>query len=180
MNKVDQFFLMALFLGLASAANLLTFGLFGSDAFVIGMFLFLSLLVLSIFLYGTVVGQLSAFVLFSITLLSSVLLWKALFSGNKEVLVLLLLLGSVGVILTVSFSGCKKHKHKKCCCSRPPMPLPEQKTTQTKEVFQPLAVIEPLDKDEEFLDLDDVKRLMQTKQASSVKPRKRGRKKQKK
>lgn len=193
MDKVDRFFLMVLFLGLASAANLLTFGLFGSEAFVIGLFLFLTLLVLSVFLYGTIVGRLSAFVLFSTTLLSGVLLWKELFPSNKEVLVLLLLLGSVGVILTVSSSCCRKHKHKSCKgrCSQLPMPLPEQKTVpvfvknqksiqQTREAFQPLAVIEPLDKDEEFLELDDVKRLVQTKQDSSVKPRKRGRKKKKK
>lgn len=194
MKRLDLFVLTAVFLGLTSTANLLTFGLFGSEAFGVGVFLFLSLLVLSVFLYGTVVGQLSAWVLFSTTLLSGVLLWKDLFPSNKEILVLLLLLGSVGVILTVCSSGCRNHKHKKCCYSQPPMPLPEQreqkkapqflrqKAKETKEAFQPLAVIEPLDKDEEFLELDDVKRLVQNNVSPSRAPKmkKRGRKKRSK
>lgn len=74
------------------------------------------------------------------------------------------------------------------------MPLPEQreqkkapqflrqKAKETKEAFQPLAVIEPLDKDEEFLEWDDVKRLVQNNVPPSRAPKmkKRGRKKQSK
>ncbi len=191
MKRLDRFFLMALFLGLASTANLLVFGLFGSEAFVIGIFVFLSLLVLGVFLYGTVVGQVSALVLFSTTLLSGVLFWKELFPSNKTTLALLLLLGSVGFILTFVSSSCQKHKHKKCCPDAP-LPLPEQKSVpafarskgskESKDTFQPLAIIEPLDKDEEFLELDDIKRLVQKNSSSSTapKPRKQGRRKKKK
>jgi len=58
----------------------------------------------------------------------------------------------------------------------PPMPLPAEPVFAQK--LGPLTISEPLDKDEEFLELDEVEKLVQKKGANN-KPKRRTRRKKK-
>jgi hypothetical protein len=56
--------------------------------------------------------------------------------------------------------------------AQPPMPLPAEPMFQGTPAMQSLAVMESLDKDEDFLELDEVDKLVQRKEVPRA-PRKR-------
>jgi len=174
MDRVYGFLLMILLLGLAFIADLVAYIKVGGDFFIIGLFLLGVLLVLSVFLYTTLVSKLCALALFSITLLTGVTLFKALFPVNKEILAVLLIVGSIGFVMNIACYGkCSKKRRR---IRMPPMPLPAEPVFAQK--LGPLTISEPLDKDEEFLELDEVEKLVQKKGANN-KPKRRTRRKKK-
>ncbi len=108
MNKLYYFILIVLLLCLAFTADLLAYLAVEGSFFVIGLFVLGTLLALSIFFYGNNVGSLFSMALFGITLLSGVILFHPLFADNKEVIALLLIVGSFGFVGSLCFP-CKKN-----------------------------------------------------------------------
>jgi hypothetical protein len=166
--KVYGFLLMVLLLGLAFVADLLTYLTVGGDLFVTGLFLLGVCLVFGVFAYGTWLSRMFSMVLFGITLLTGVILFPTLFPGNKELVALLLIVGSLGFVMSL-MERCKGKRRRKV--AEVPMPLPiEPMFQQATPAMQSLAVMESLDKDSEFLELDEVDKLVQKK--VGVEPRK--------
>jgi hypothetical protein len=175
MDRVYGFLLMTLLLGLATVADLLAYITLGGDFYVIGLLILAVCLVFSILGHGTWLGRMFAMVVFGITLLSGMVLFPHLME-QKELFALLLIVGSLGFVLSLWES--QGRKRKKPIAERP-MPLPPEPMFTGTPALQSLAVMESLDKDDEFLELDEVDKLVQKKakapkrRTTKKKPRKK-------
>ncbi|MEK6921683.1 MAG: hypothetical protein AABX82_07385, partial [Nanoarchaeota archaeon] len=181
MNKVYGFLLTVVLLGLAFAADLLTYATLGGDFFIFGVFVLGTLFVFGVFLFGTWLGTLFSLVMFSITLLTGIISFRALFGVNEALLGLLLVVGIFGFVGSLLCAECKKKCSKSSCGSSamnpdaPPMPMPlpvfaskrakQNAGVSTYDVESPelqsLAMMESLDdfknagNDEDFVELQD-------------------------
>ena len=185
MNKVYGFLLTVVLLGLAFAADLLTYATLGGDFFIFGVFVLGTLFVFAVFLFGTWLGTLFSLVMFSITLLTGIISFRALLGVNEALLGLLLVVGIFGFVGSLLCAECKGKCSKRSCESSamkpdaPPMPLPvfaQKRAKQNASVstydvespeLQSLAMMESLDdfkdagnEDEDFVELQDIEKLM--------------------
>lgn len=208
-NTVYCFLALMLLLGIATVTDLLVYTAYGSEFFMTALFVLVTLLVLSIFLFSNILGSLFSLGVFSITLLTGLFSFQRLFPEQLWLLALLLVVGIFGFITTLlactHSSSCKK---KKCnggtveakTVSAPAAPAmqfpfhPEKKrdavSTYDVEVpeMQSLALMESLDAmknaeketlgDDEFVELDDIEKMMTTKRHTATKVN--GKKKSKK
>lgn len=199
MNKVYGFLLTVVLLGLAFAADLLTYATLGGDFFVFGVFVLGTLYVFGVFLFGTWLGTLFSLVMFSITLLTGIISFRALWGVNEALFGLLLVVGIFGFVGSLLWAECKKKCGKRRYGSSamkpdaPPMPTPMQmplpvfaqkKAKQTPSVstydienpeLQSLALMESLEdfkdegNDNEFVELQDIEKLMSNSKKSEKK-----------
>ena len=192
MNKVYGFLLTVVLLGLAFAADLLTYATLGGDFFIFGVFVLGTLFVFAVFLFGTWLGTLFSLVMFSITLLTGIISFRALLGVNEALLGLLLIVGIFGFVGSLLCAECKKKCGKSSCGSSaakpdaPPMPLPvfpaqmrkgkqNNARVSTYDVESPelqsLAMMESLEdfkanEDDDFVELQDIEKLMSNKKAA--------------
>ena len=152
MNTIYGFLLMVLLAGLAVLTDLVTYMTINGDFVIIALLLLAVLFVFTVFLYGTWVSKLFGLILFSMTLLSGVVLFPSLFPAEKLLVVLLLLVGSAGFVLILAGGRCKKKVRKK--------------TPEFVEVPVPDGMVQPLPrsdaKDDDFVELDEIEKLMET------------------
>jgi hypothetical protein len=196
MNKVYGFLLTVVLLGLAFAADVLTYATLGGDFFIFGVFVLGTLFVFGVFLFGTWLGTLFSLVMFSITLLTGIISFRALLPENEALLGLLLVVGIFGFVGSLLCAECKKKCRKGSSGSSsmtpdtPPMPMPlpafaQKKAKQNASVstydvenpeLQSLAMMESLDdfknagnQDNDFVELQDIEKLMSDNKKSARK-----------
>lgn len=189
MNKVYAFLFMAVVSGIAVISNLLAVSaLFaGSEFFLTTVFVLGVLLVVSVFLFGSWAGMLFSFALFSITLLTASVLFPLLFVTEKMLLALLFFSGALGFIGTILlWPQPRKKMAKSIAWDVPPMPLideaPPRKQNlrvsmydlknpeETQPVFDSLEETSVSDND--FVELDELDKLVQTQMAPAKKTKK--------
>lgn len=176
MNKVYGFLLMVLLLGIAVIADVIAYLKIGGDFFIVESFVLGTLVVLGIFLYGSWLGSLFSLTVFSITLLTAMILFHSIFPADKGILAILLMSGIAGFI--ASLSCCKR----KCCCNQhtcsdvPRMTFPAAKITRKPEVKtynieKEMPSVQPVEfTNEDFVELNEIEKLV---------TQKKGRKKRK-
>ncbi|MBI5003010.1 hypothetical protein HZC31_06495 [Candidatus Woesearchaeota archaeon] len=200
-NSVYCFLVLVLLLGMATVTDLLVYTTYGPEFFMTALFVLVTLLVLSIFLFSSTLGSLFSVGVFSITILTGLFSFQRLFPEQLWLLALLLVVGIFGFIGTLlactSSSACKKEKCSSGTCGEmktapvapamqfPFKPLKKQKgvdvstyDVETPEM-QSLALMESLEAmknaeketlgDDEFVELDDIEKMMTTKRAPAKK-----------
>ena len=209
-NSVYCFLVLVLLLGMATLTDLLVYTTYGPEFFLTALFVLVTLLVLSIFLFSSALGSLFSIGVFSITILTGLFSFQRLFPEQLWLLALLLVVGIFGFIGTLLACTCSGTSKKEKCsggtCSEmktapvaPAMQFPfkpqkKQKGTDvsTYDVESPemqsLALMESLEAmktaeketlgDDEFVELDDIEKMMTTKRAPAKKAN--GKKKSKK
>ncbi|MFA6888759.1 MAG: hypothetical protein WC254_04660 [Candidatus Woesearchaeota archaeon] len=170
MNKVYGFLLMVLLLGVAVIADVLTYINIGGDFFIVEVFVLGTLLVLSVFLFGSWLGSLFSLTVFSITLLTAMISFHSIFPADKGILAILLMSGIAGFIASLCVGCCKK----KCCCNKqtcsdmpiPQMTFPAAKATRrsgvsTYDVENDAPSVEPVEfTNEDFVELNELENLV--------------------
>ncbi len=209
-NSVYCFLVLVLLLGMATLTDLLVYTTYGSEFFMTALFVLVTFLVLSIFLFSSTLGSLFSLGVFSVTLLTGLFSFQRLFPEQLWLLALLLVVGIfgfIGTLLTCSCSSsCKKKKCTGETCSEvktapvaPAMQFPFKPQKKQKEhdvstydvetpEMQSLALMESLEAmknveketlgDDEFMELDDIEKMITTKRPVAKKAN--GKKKSKK
>ncbi len=174
MNKVYGFLLMVLLLGIASIADVLTYLKIGGDFFIVELFVLGTLIALGIFLFGSWLGSLISMTVFSITLLTAVILFHSIFPADKGILAILLMSGIAGFI--ASLCCCER----KCCCNQhtysdvPHMAFPAEKITGNPETRKPEVKTYDVENEmpsvqqveftnEDFVELNEIEKLVKKK-----------------
>lgn len=116
-HNVYCFLVLVLLLGIATLTDLMVYTSYGSEFFMTAVFVLVTFLVLSIFLFPSTLGSVFSLAVFSITLLTGLFSFQRLYPEQLWLLATLLIVGIFGFIGTLlSCVCCKKScKTEKCC-----------------------------------------------------------------
>ncbi len=183
MKRIYDFLLTVLLVFLAVVADLLAYITVRRDFLIIGLLVLLISLVLSIVMYGTWVSKVFRMLLFSITLISGIVLFQLLLPIH--IVAVMLIIGSIGFITILTEHKKRKPKRHARKIAEPPLPEPSlpspvEPEPRSTQAMQSLAVMESLDRDDEFLELDEVDKLVQKKRKAAKNVRKKVRKRKNK
>lgn len=113
-NSIYCLLVLVLLLGIATLTDLLVYTTYGQEFFMTALFVLVTFLVLSIFLFSSTLGSLFSLGIFSITLLTGLFSFQRLFPEQLWLLALLLVIGIfgfIGTLLTCTLSrSCKRKK----------------------------------------------------------------------
>ncbi len=173
-NKVYSFLLFVLLFGLGYASSLLSYVIIDNNLFVFGVFVLGTLFVFSVFSFGTWLGSLFSLVFFSITLLTGIISFSALVPENQELFGLLLIVGIFGFVASLLLPCSRKKKQlfkpeqkmkKDICVSTYDLKNPEQQSL----TMEPFDDFKDVEKDDDFIELQDVDKLVKSEKKASKK-----------
>lgn len=185
MNKVYGCLFLVLLLCLATAADLLAYLAVGGAFFVVGVFVLGALLLLSVFSYGSKIGSLFSLGVFSITLLSGVVLARPLLPEHDALFGLIILSGVVGFVSNILCSSCSENCKKSCSNDTFESSTGTSNVSASNEKgikistynvknpeVSPLATMEALDDleadDDDFVELKELENMMEKKSSKKV------------